>query len=194
MGRRGLFTGGAWLCAIAAGVLLSKPVAVVLFVIGAVAMLAAWEPVGSRLPTLAVERENGIAVRVRPPRRTGRGRLRREAFALAAEIHSYVQAESPRVADDRDWFETGRAARAAQTDEERGHIFQEHTMRSSERSAQETQELRRRFGGRMQYVMDEFQRRGMLSDRDLLRLGWEMNSSHWIVQAANKIEGLAHRL
>lgn len=196
MQRRYLVSGGLWLCAIAAGALrLNKPLAIVLFALGALSALLGSEAVASRLPTLTVQRGDGLTLCLRPPQRRGRRRLRQEALALASEIHAYVRTvDAPWSAERDDWSQNTQAMSAAETEEERTRLWNEYTARSTERSAREAQDLAARFGGRLHFVTREFQRRGLLTDQEMHKIDWEANSLHWIVSAANEIEGLARRL
>jgi hypothetical protein len=185
MVSRKRFTGGSWLCALAA-LWLSKPLAAALFGIGFLAALSAWEPIGSRLPT--------VAIRVRPPQRSGHRRLRRDALALGADIHAYLKTVPPQPGPDPDWYAMLQAREAATSKEESNRLWREYTDRMTERYARETQQLRERFGGRVQYVVGELVRRGALPPDDAMRIDWESTSPYWLGQAANRIEAGAHRL
>lgn len=173
------------MCSLAA-LFLSKPLAAGLFLVGLLVALTAWEPVASRLPS--------VSIKVRPPQRAGRRRLRHDALSLVGDIRRYVKDAPSAAAFHAESVATNVALRAAKDEQERQGIAQAHSQRLMEQSEREGQELAERFGGRVRHVADEFVRRGLLERGDADKMAWEIKSQPWTVEAANRIEGLALHL
>jgi len=112
-------------------------------------------------------------------------RLRKETHSLVADIHRYVR-ENPRY-EPSFWSAAGHADWFA--------LQEEYEKRSQE----ERNALAERFGGRVAFVLSEFDKRGMLSDdmssdssKSLLL--WKAQSLHWIIDLAGVLSGLALQL
>jgi hypothetical protein len=152
--------------------------------------------VAERLPVFSWDRGgDGVVLRIRRPARSGRRRLRRDALALAGEIHAHVQsAPVPHSRSSEQFFDNVAAMKAAQSEAERNQLWREYTNRSTEEWAREAQQLTALFGGRMQYLAEELRRRGRITDLELRKLEWEVNSLYWLADAATTIEAAALRL
>ncbi len=167
---------------------------VAFLLIGLAAALLENATVRARLPSLALERGNGIAIRVRPPERGGRRRLRRQTAELVKDIREYLKAQPAPYVDSMREHQQMSARMQNATETERHAIWQEYSLQSTERFARESQELAARFGGRLIHLSTEYQRRGLLSQSDAHKLQWEANSLGWLGSAASELGALALRL
>lgn len=133
----------------------------------------------------------GDYLRVRLPQRGGKRRLRREALALAAEIHAHL-AKAPSSFGVP--MAQHRAMMSAKDEAERAEIWEQQTQAMIADSDRQSRELAGLFGGRLRYLVGEFVRRGLLTAPEADKLIWEANSYHWIKEAATELEALALRL
>jgi hypothetical protein len=182
--RRGRITGGTWLCGLAAGVWVSRPLAAVLGVIGLLVLLSAWPPVGRRLPTFKLN------VQIRWPEAPWRERLRADTAALIEEIHAHLQSQP--TTGMQFWAGQSAVASAKEGDKERVRAAEWEAF--TEREERARQELELRFAGPVRTVAREYQRRGMLDEQGVAKLGYQTRAPQWIVEAAADLEALAHRL
>jgi hypothetical protein len=124
-----------------------------------------------------------------------RRRLRAETLALVAEMRSRAsQAATTLERHVESFEELSRKMEAAATDSERNAIWREHNEAVSRQSADESASLERDFGGRLRFVLNEFDRREMLSStpsQTRLRIEWEAGSLSWLGSAASSLEALA---
>jgi hypothetical protein len=152
--------------------------------------------VSARLPTLAWERRppgTGFAIAYRPPAGSGKRRLREDTRSLVRDIWTYVK-EQPQESPWA-WRDLGRRSDAAKDDDEKRAIWDEYNAAEQQRYFRQQQELSERFGGRLRLIVDDYQRRGYLTDQDVDLLMWQSHSIHWISwSAAPKLEALALRL
>jgi hypothetical protein len=193
--RPNLFRGGSSAAGVGLSLVLGATLGFALLVGGLVLVVFSWAPTATRLPSVEVDRTGqGFALRFLPPERSGKKKLRSETFRLAKDIHAYLKAQpsssAQSIAEHQQFVQATQGASEAETNAR----WQEYTAKSVERSERERLELAQRFGGRLQYLFAEYQRRGMLTDRDVSRMEWEAGSSHWIAGSASRLEGLAHRL
>lgn len=155
-------------------------------------------PVAHRMPHVSLERSSradGVALRVRPPEARGKKRLRQETERLVSDMHEYLRSQpDPMVESLRDHDERVRAMEGASTEEERRRLWQEFNQRMVEKSGRERQELAALFGGRLRYVLHEYQQRSMISESEASRLQFEAQSTGWLHDAASTLESLAKRL
>src|SRR6266536_3343479 len=130
--------------------------------------------------------------RVRP---VSKRRLKREALRLASDMHSHAAAHRAKstIASITEHRTASRQMRAAASEEESQRIWDEHMVASLQSNLEETTLLQQEFGGRVSFVLNEFERRGLLSGpARILRheIEWESQSAGWISSAASKVEGL----
>ena len=149
----------------------------------------------SRLPRLAVERGDGLALRMRAPEVQGKRKLRQQTLALVREIRDYQKTQpAPYVETLRAHWEATALMKKAGSKEERTAIWHEFQLGESERYARESQSLAERFGGQLAYLASEYKRRGLLDDIGANRIGWQSSSGGWLASAAAELEALAMRL
>lgn len=184
------------MCALGAGVLVGKGLAIALVILGTLAMVVAVEPVARRLPSFRFERGDGFALRVRAPELAGKRRLKAQTFQLVRDIRVHVKDAYPRsrAQDHAKWAEMVAASQRTTDEEARTKAWTEYIASSMQRRDREGVELAELFGGRIIYLAGEYQRRGMLSERDVRHLQWEAGSLGWITDAANQLEALARKL
>ena len=151
--------------------------------------------VGSRLPSLSLERSDGIALRVRRPPEQGKRRLRGQTEAVVKEIWAYLRSvPDSSVASHRGWSQMVRITQEATDEGEKRAAWSEYTAAETARYSSEQRELAERFGGRIQYLVDEYQRRGTINESDARLLMWQSGSHHWIKAAATTLEALKLKL
>jgi hypothetical protein len=151
---------------------------------GAVVVAFEWEKIEPRL----------LPILRRVPS-VSRRRLAKEADRLAADLLEYAKTHDSSAQSIRDHFETTRQMQAAKSEDEKSQIWNERTAVESQRHAQESHELRELEGGRLSFVLGEFERRGLINQADRHQIEWmATTSAHWSAQAAGDLRGLARRI
>lgn len=134
-------------------------------------------------------------LRFHPPARAGNRKLRRDSFALVAEITTYVQSQPSSVATSSAEFQARtREMKAAKTKDARYEVFSRHGSRTFERTERESQQMLALFGGRIKALAAQYRRRGLLDDATAYRLDWFSTSLAFLPQAAAILESLARQL
>jgi hypothetical protein len=151
--------------------------------------------VSQRLPSVALEHGDGFAIRIRPPVRQGKRRLRRDTTNLVRDIWSYLKS----VPDDQieslqAWQDNTRRMQQAKDEAGKNAIWNEYTNAMTLRYSQQGRDLTERFGGQIQYLVSEYQRRRLLDASEAHRLVWQSGSRHWIQSTATTLEALALRV
>ena len=151
--------------------------------------------VSQRVPSVAVEHGDGFAIRIRPPARQGKRRLKRDTTNLVRDIWSYLKS----VPDDQieslqAWQENTRRMQEAKDEAEKGAIWNEYTNAMTLSYSQQGRDLTERFGGQIEYLLGEYQRRRLLEASEVHRLVWQSGSRHWIQSTATTLEALALRV
>jgi hypothetical protein len=127
--------------------------------------------------------------------RVSRRRLVREADGLAADLLAYSASSNSSARSIREHFETTRKMQAASSEEEKSRIWNESTIATVQQYSRETNELRLLEGGRLGFVLGEFERRGVITATDRGRIEWMATSSaHWAGQAASELRAAARRV
>jgi hypothetical protein len=151
-------------------------------------------PVADRRPKLVLERGyqvNNLALRVLPPPRSSKKKLRSETIDLVAKLHGYVRAlPSKREISS----EEADGAAAATTRAEKSAVWQKARAREREIDDAHRLEMADLFGGQVKYLVGEFQRRGMVTDQEATQLEWKLASPGWLSSGATDLEALARRL
>ena len=155
--------------------------------------------VNNRLPRLRLERggrTDGFAIRVVPPPGPAREQLRGETLRLADDMRTFIDAEWSRFrgADHNEWHALVQASIHEPDEAARSAIWQDYINHRNVRADRERQELERQFGGRLRYVVDQFERRGMLTGRESRRIAWDASHVSALSDAATALEALAQRL
>lgn len=169
------------------GIVASFGTAIVLEVVGRPA-------VKRRLPRVALEKGDGFALRIRAPEYGGKRRLRQQTLELVKEIRVFLKAQpAPYLDSMREHTEmSGRMEHA--TEDQKRMIWNEFTLKTTERYARETQDLAERFGGRLAFQLGEYHRVGLVGDGDMSHMQWMARSIGWLGQVATDLEALALRL
>jgi hypothetical protein len=168
--------------------------------VGLLMCLYQWEFVADRLPTISVRRngrEPGWSINCRPPIGPRTSRLRNEINELRSAMHQELRErpEAPYGKAMDGHHQAIKEMAAAATEDEKQEIIHRYT---SERAAdwfRERQELQQLFGGRVKYVVEELDARGLLRDGESAsRIEWLANSWDWLGSAAQELEAAAKRL
>jgi hypothetical protein len=162
-------------------------------------LLITWSPVSAWLPSLSLERSDGLALRLRGPMRrlssvASKTKLRKEALGLASDIYAYCKAHPSAARSLSEHHTVGRLIQQEPDEARQSEIWNEYTTRMTEQSEAEKRDLQQHFGGRLQYVAEEFDHRGMLTQGEVHRLLLQAQNLAWIALAASRIEALARRL
>jgi hypothetical protein len=161
-------------------------------------VLVTWEPLSLRLPTLRLQRlgrESGFSIEVRPPAGGSTRRLKREMESLASDMFEALNARpAPYIDSMREHDEVVRKMDKAANEEERNAVWREYTYSSIEAHSAEKHDLQQRFGGRLEYVVGELERRGLLERAEVTELLWFAGSWGWLGAAAQRLNALAKRL
>ncbi|HTE83158.1 MAG TPA: hypothetical protein VK821_00315 [Dehalococcoidia bacterium] len=122
-------------------------------------------------------------------------KLKREALQLATDMHAYVLAHpSSTVTSIAGHRETSAQMQAAATEDEKNRIWRGYTDRLVQQSMTEKAQLTQGFGGRLQFVLVEFERIGLLEPHERHLIEWEAGSLGWLGSAATTVEALGRRL
>jgi hypothetical protein len=122
-------------------------------------------------------------------------RLQKEAKKLAAEMQAYAASHNSRSEEYRDWTDLLNRMDTATTEGEKFAILHEEKAKKAANSFEQTQRLSELFGGRVSFVMNEFEKRGMASGAERKSLiEWKAQSVVWLPEAAVTIASLATRL
>jgi hypothetical protein len=205
LGPRTLASAGSFLLAISGGVLIGPSVAIAFGVLGAVLLAYGTESVRRWLPTVRIERNPGVGIRLYPPERPGRRRLRQNTISFAKEVNEWVATRpDTEGAIDRRVREISaqilEEIGGPQADpEERSRrmepVFRQAMDDRSTAYRQQALEAQRLFAGRAIYLIGEYRRRGLVeTDDEARRLIWEAETGSWIEKLVSKLEALAHRL
>lgn len=133
----------------------------------------------------------GFAIRVLPPEKGAIHRLKIVTDEVVKDIYTYL-GSMPYT--DSGFFEMGRAMEQAESDQDRNRIWVDHINKTRDASAKERTAISKEFGGRVHYLLTEYESRGLLSDEDKRFLMWSLNSNHWLVEVAVRLESLRHQL
>jgi hypothetical protein len=162
--------------------------------------------VRKRLPTLHVERKSGVEgtiMRIVPPEhpvlgrgtRKRRARLRAAALELVSDMRAYLAEQSAPMVDAMDQHQAATdAMHAAPNDQERRRLWNAQGLEMAEQMERERQQLASRFGGRIEHVLAEYARLGVIEDGAAVHIRELCGSKWWLSQAASKIEGIAQQL
>lgn len=163
-----------------------------LFILAAVSGLY-WivtsKPIAPRLPSLRFDIAGpGFSVHVLPPEKSDAARrLRRKTDDLVGEIHSYLQTVpgyGPSLQRHHGVFDK---MQAADSEEEKSEIWHQYTQEEMKASEVERRELVARFGGRVEFLLTEYGRRGLLSESRSILL-WKLGNNHWLGELATNLE------
>lgn len=158
--------------------------------IAAIYWIATAQPVVSRVGSITWETQGrSHALRFNPPEGRGKKKLKKETEQLVRDIWEHVQS-SP-VQEHR---EVSRAMQAADSENDRSAIWHAYTEQLLEDSERERRANREKFGGRLEYVLREFQRLGWIDESERSSLMWKLGSNHWIQDTASALEALAKKL
>lgn len=144
-------------------------------------------------PSVAIERGDGpgISLRFLPPAGRQRSRMKKETLALVRDIHEHLKIAP------RSWSSAGRFPDRTASEEEQRRQWEEQTQQLLQESENERRMNLRLFGGRVHYVLDGFERLGMLTEGppdSRSYLEWAIASNYWLSEAAARLEALALRL
>ncbi len=154
-----------------------------------------WNAVAPWVGRFRLERGDGFALRYVPAIRPGKKRLQREIKGLIRDVREYLEKNpSLMVASLTEHERMVSEMEAAPDEAAKREIWNRSTQRTLEAFEAERRDLGARFGGRAQYLIQEFARRGMLTEPDAHRLQWGCQSAHGMVEAATTLEALALRL
>jgi len=149
------------------------------------------------LPSIGLEHGDGIALRIRGPMRRpqGKRKVRQETQSLVRDIRDYLRSQpNATIQSLTDHQATTQAMSNAKDEAEKNAIWNQMTLGLIERSEKERYELAERFGGRLHYLIGEYQRRGLLNEGDAHLLEWQAGSMHWMGQTATTLDALGRRL
>ena len=174
---------------------LPESIQIGLFVVGCVLAVASpvlHKPIRDRyLPQ--------VSIKPPPARPKSKRKLKTDTMELVKEIRGYVTETLPRARAEEDVER--RAMEVAMppgapdaNDEEQSRIWHEYTRGMHARSDRQRAELAALFGGRVAYVLSEYERRNMIEGKDVRYTQWHCGSLHHITEAANRLEALARRL
>lgn len=156
----------------------------------------------ARLPKVALERRppGGFAVVWKPPEHRGKKGLLKDTRTLVQEIGEWVKSTpDPRSEAETLRAEMTREMLAKATDDEKKAVISDRwpALTQAEVAAheQDKQDLEARFGGRVKYLALEYERRGLLPERESVeKLEWRATSRWWVQSAASTFEAMGLRL
>lgn len=137
-----------------------------------------------------VERDmRGSLLRFQRPRLSNKlatKALRAETLQLVKEMHAYL----------RDHPDPPHQFRPMNlTEEEQENAWIADRMADEVRRNAEAQEIAELFAGRARYLLAEYARRGMITEADVEKIEWTLNTKYWLGQeAARTLEALARQL
>lgn len=136
-----------------------------------------------------------IRVPYRRRRRVTKRQVRAETESLIKDLQTYIR-EAPST-----WLESQDRAQAYMdqirqdmSDAERHAIWQELSRDETERHQRDHNEVGFRFGGRLEWLMAEYAKRGILERGDRMDLYWASGSSSVLPHLVARLEVLAKRL
>ncbi len=144
-----------------------------------------------RLPSVKWQRKPAALLFLRAER-AGSRRLHRETLEAVASIHEHLQT-AELASGYRRWNEF-RAKSMGTSEEELSRLWREYTTAEEERIHAEGLENARKFGGRIDYLLSEHERRGLIEEEDVERLRWLVrNSNFFLTDVGTQLEGMAYK-
>jgi hypothetical protein len=141
-------------------------------------------------PQLRSEGER-LLLRIRP---ISKRRLWRETDAIATDLEEFVRTHDTSAATTVRGFSLSFRLENVEDQNERDAIWAEHMTEVLENHEKQAAELREFDGGRVSFVLREYERRGLLSESERIRLEFWASFTAMAAEAADRLRGLAKRI
>jgi len=136
-----------------------------------------------------------LTLRFRTIKPIPRRKLRKRSFALVRDMHAYAathKASALNMGLTNRYHATQAAIEAASSEAEHEELWKQHAAGIIDYSADLRRELSAELGGRVEYVLGEYQRLGLLSDREAVVLRSNASFPEHVSDVAKRIEAIAH--